>query len=143
MEISNAKLQYTKNKRRLITQNIKLSMQVNNIRAQIDKFYYQESLHDQSLMESQLRPVMDEIKEQEKLIRKLKHQIQMYKLERAKDNVEYIVREEDQLKIMRKNQLKLLDEKDILLNRKADKKESLLKDLPYQTYEKGFLEKLT
>ena len=40
MEISNAKLQYTKNKRRLITQNIKLSMQVNNIRAQIDKFYY-------------------------------------------------------------------------------------------------------
>jgi hypothetical protein len=34
----------------------------------------------------------EEIVMQEKTIRKLRHQIEGYKLERAKDNVEYIVR---------------------------------------------------
>lgn len=45
---------------------------------------------------------MQEIALQEKLIKKLRGQIEQYKLERAKDNVEYIVREEDELKMMRR-----------------------------------------
>lgn len=33
----------------------------------------------------------------------------MYQLEKAKDNVEYIVREEDDLKIAKKQEAKLID----------------------------------
>lgn len=67
----------------------------------------------------------------------------MFKLERAKDNVEYIVREEDHLKIMRKQELRLIDEKQILEGRKVDKSTYLQRDVPYEKYEKGFLVQLT
>lgn len=85
------------------------------------------------------KSVLEEIAIQQKLIRKLRGQIQQYKLERAKDNVEYIIREEDELKIAKKQELQLLDEKKILLNKKTDKSIQLQKDVPYQTYEKQFL----
>ena len=44
---------------------------------------------------------------------------------------------------MRKQELQLIDQRNILLSRKVDKKESLLKDVPYQNYQKKFLEELT
>lgn len=66
----------------------------------------------------------------------------MYQLEKAKDNVEYIVREEDDLKIAKKQEAKLIDQKNIYLNKKADKDVFLHKDVPYQQYEKNFLENL-
>ena len=61
MELSNARLQYSKNKRRLIQQNIKLSGQVIKIKEQIDSFYYEESLRDHSMVDSTVKPVLDEI----------------------------------------------------------------------------------
>jgi len=38
------------------------------------------------------KSVLEEIALQKKLIKKLRGQIEQYKLERAKDNVEYIIR---------------------------------------------------
>lgn len=61
------------------------------------------------MIDSQIRPIIDEVALQEKLINRLRGQIEHYKLERAKDNVEYIVREEDDLKIAKKLELKLID----------------------------------
>lgn len=90
-----------------------------------------------------MKPFIDEIASQEKVIKKLKFQIDRYHLERAKDNVEYIVREEDELKAMRRQELKLMDEKQIYINKKQDKNSYLQKDAPYQEYEKDFLQRLT
>lgn len=61
------------------------------------------------MIDSQIRPIIDEVALQEKLIKRLRGQIEHYKLERAKDNVEYIVREEDDLKITKKLELELID----------------------------------
>lgn len=51
--------QYSKNKRRLIQQNIKVHGQVEQIKEHIDKWYYEESLKDPSLADSDIRPVLD------------------------------------------------------------------------------------
>jgi hypothetical protein len=80
---------------------------------------------------------------QERLMRQLRARIEGFRLERAKDNVEYIIHEEDDLKIAKQVCAKLVDERDVLAKRKADKHERLQTNLPYQNYEKQFLEGLT
>lgn len=102
MEVTPNTFQQSKNKRRLVIQNIKLYKQINEVKQQILKLEEQEVNIDQSLIDSQISPMIDEIAIQEKIIKKLRGQIEQYKLERAKDNIEYIVREEDDLKIAKK-----------------------------------------
>lgn len=50
--------------------------------------------------------------------------------------------EEDDLKIAKKQQLQLMDEREVLLRKKEDKSSKLKEDLPYQQYEEKFLEGL-
>lgn len=76
-------------------------------------------------------------------MKQLRARIEGFRLERAKDNVEYIIHEEDDLKIAKQVCLKLTEEREVLVRRKADKHEKLQTNLPYQNYEKQFLEGLT
>lgn len=80
------------------------------------------------------QPILQEIAIQERLIKQLRAKIEAFRLERAKDNVEYIIHEEDDLKIAKKLWAQLIDEKEVLARRKEDKNSKLQNNLPYQHY---------
>ena len=80
------------------------------------------------------QPILHEIALQERIIKQLRAKIEAFRLERAKDNVEYIIHEEDDLKIAKKLWTLLIDEKEVLTRRKDDKSNKLQNNLPYQHY---------
>lgn len=133
MESSNSFIQNAKNKRRLVQQNIKLRMQVKQIEEQIELLNIDEN-KAQSRPETIDESIMAEINKQQKQIKQLRNRIEQFKLQRAKDNVQYIIHEEDDLKILKKVWRKMVDEKEVLMRRKDDKNDKLKDDIPYQAY---------
>ena len=142
MELSSTSdYQNAKNKRRLIQQNTRLKQQVEQIQAQISSLEGAVPIEEE-LPDNPHQELLTELAMQERVMRQLRARIEGFRLERAKDNVEYIIHEEDDLKIAKQVCARLVDERGVLAKRKADKQERLQINLPYQNYEKQFLEGL-
>lgn len=75
MELSNNRIQQSKNKRKLIQQNTRLQEQIQRIREHMAGWTPEESGQGQRQREEEIRPILDEIHSQEKLIQRLRGQI--------------------------------------------------------------------
>jgi hypothetical protein len=119
--MSTGDYQSIKNKRRLIQQNTRLRQQILQIEVQISSLVAATPIDEEIDGKNPHQELMQELAMQERVMRQLRARIECFKLERAKDNVEYIIHEEDDLKIAKEVCSRLTDERDVLAKRKADK----------------------
>ena len=125
--------QRNKNRSRLLNQNVKLNTEIRKLEQEMSELVAARQAQMVSTYQknnADLSKIKEEIVMQEKYIKKLKSKVEFLKSTNIKTNSEFIVKEEDDLRIVKKEYERLVLEKATVTRLREDKEKKLERNEP-------------